>query len=488
LTTKLAITHAQPSDFSDDEVFALVDPAAPSGYRTRKGTVGGLKAVLDQRYTRQVDRAINVKDYGAAGDGSADDTAAIQAAISAAVARNGGLILFPSGTYKITSTISVTDPNIVLAGDGMDFLGTIQPFRDGAILVWGGAAGGTMVEFSAVAGASNNCLTSVGLFDLAVNGNSVAGIGVRIMSVWGGKWRFRVHNTTVAGVYCGCVASLGESRTTQANEFIVHIRQSSTDGDGLVLTGDANIGGPIPSAANTSFNLFKWVDIHHKNGVGIRMQDCDTNIFELARTTGVGTGEAVLLEGSNTDDAGVCRGNVFRLLSTNKSIVAKGTTSYTFPSRRNAVNYDIGNGTAAPTVETGASLWAIAGTRNIESDKGLIKPILGRSVSEIDTQRASFGTETVRISNGNGNHVRLVTSTAEWSLVLSSDNLVVNRITGSGFIQLTQDVKIVNRVGFNNASPLSKPTISGSRGGNAALASLLTALASYGLITDSTTA
>jgi hypothetical protein len=41
--------------------------------------------------------------------------------------------------------------------------------------------------------------------------------------------------------------------------------------------------------------------------------------------------------------------------------------------------------------------------------------------------------------------------------------------------------------GFNGSSPLTKPTVSGSRAGNAALASLLTALANYGLITDSTT-
>ena len=37
-------------------------------------------------------------------------------------------------------------------------------------------------------------------------------------------------------------------------------------------------------------------------------------------------------------------------------------------------------------------------------------------------------------------------------------------------------------------NPLAKPTVTGSRGSNAALASLLTALANYGLITDSTTA
>lgn len=40
-------------------------------------------------------------------------------------------------------------------------------------------------------------------------------------------------------------------------------------------------------------------------------------------------------------------------------------------------------------------------------------------------------------------------------------------------------------IGFFAATPAAKQTVSGSRGGNAALASLLTALATYGLITDS---
>ena len=43
-------------------------------------------------------------------------------------------------------------------------------------------------------------------------------------------------------------------------------------------------------------------------------------------------------------------------------------------------------------------------------------------------------------------------------------------------------------LGFYGTTPAAKPTISGSRGGNAALASLLTQLAGLGLITDSTTA
>lgn len=41
-------------------------------------------------------------------------------------------------------------------------------------------------------------------------------------------------------------------------------------------------------------------------------------------------------------------------------------------------------------------------------------------------------------------------------------------------------------LGFFNTTPTTKPTITGSRGGNAALADLLTKLAGLGLLTDST--
>ncbi len=43
-------------------------------------------------------------------------------------------------------------------------------------------------------------------------------------------------------------------------------------------------------------------------------------------------------------------------------------------------------------------------------------------------------------------------------------------------------------VGFLGTAPVAKQTVTGSRGGNAALASVLTALANFGLITDSSTA
>lgn len=58
----------------------------------------------------------NVKDYGAAGDGSTDDATAIQAAITAANSAGGGTVYFPSGDYVTDSMITLYS-DIELLGD-----------------------------------------------------------------------------------------------------------------------------------------------------------------------------------------------------------------------------------------------------------------------------------------------------------------------------------------------------------------------------------
>jgi hypothetical protein len=55
----------------------------------------------------------------------------------------------------------------------------------------------------------------------------------------------------------------------------------------------------------------------------------------------------------------------------------------------------------------------------------------------------------------------------------------------SGVAALTVDVNA--HLGFNGHATTAKPTVTGAKAGNAALASLLTALAAYGLVTDSST-
>ncbi len=56
----------------------------------------------------QANGAINVKDYGAVGDGIKDDTAAIQLAIDSAREQNVGEVYFPKGTYITVAPIKLT--------------------------------------------------------------------------------------------------------------------------------------------------------------------------------------------------------------------------------------------------------------------------------------------------------------------------------------------------------------------------------------------
>lgn len=61
----------------------------------------------------------SVKSYGAVGDGSTDDTTAIQNTINACVAGGGGYVYFPTGSYKITSGLSVVRSAVRFKGAGI---------------------------------------------------------------------------------------------------------------------------------------------------------------------------------------------------------------------------------------------------------------------------------------------------------------------------------------------------------------------------------
>ncbi len=60
---------------------------------------------------------LNVRDYGAVGDGTTDDTDAFRQAIDAA---EKGAVLVPAGRYVITGTLKIQKSDVVLRGEGPD--------------------------------------------------------------------------------------------------------------------------------------------------------------------------------------------------------------------------------------------------------------------------------------------------------------------------------------------------------------------------------
>jgi len=79
---------------------------------------------LTKARNRMIDEAfVNIKDFGATGDGVTDDAVAIQAAFSEANGTVSKTVYFPAGTYIVNSTI-ITNPNTTngdmpnITGDG----------------------------------------------------------------------------------------------------------------------------------------------------------------------------------------------------------------------------------------------------------------------------------------------------------------------------------------------------------------------------------
>lgn len=104
---------------------------------------------------------------------------------------------------------------------------------------------------------------------------------------------------------------------------------------------------------------------------------------------------------------------------------------------------------------------------------------------------------TMTVNNVNGVNLNGSDAGAPAEIVArgSDTNLGLNiraKGTGSGRLQAPDTTRKVEwssvGLGFYGTAPIAKPTATGSRGGNAALASLLTQLAALGLITDGTTA
>lgn len=112
----------------------------------------------------------DVHDYGAAGDGVADDTAEIQAALDAAYAAGGGIVQLHEGTYLVTSIArnwAASNISITIRGVGKKAT-TIQKTGGGASVI---------LDLSGTAPVQEPHFT---IEDLRVSGSSKGSHGIRV--------------------------------------------------------------------------------------------------------------------------------------------------------------------------------------------------------------------------------------------------------------------------------------------------------------------
>lgn len=205
---------------------------------------------------------VNVKDFGVYGDGTTDDTAAIQSAINASYVE-GGAVFFPPGTYLISDTIAL-QPKVILRGFS-PWLCTIKMKSH---------TNKNLVD------TGTNLSTDVGLEGLCLdgdvanqddNGASDNGIGVWFQYVNRAFMRHcHIKNTKRSGVFVGSstAANVSDSVWIESCQFTTC---GTTVVQGTPSNQQDNNGVSVSNASNV------WITDNHiyrAGGVGI---DCEKN-------------------------------------------------------------------------------------------------------------------------------------------------------------------------------------------------------------------
>lgn len=137
-----------------------------------------------------------ITDFGATGNGSTDDTAAIQTALNACSSGGafpGVKLLFPAGTYKVTGTLNLTYDNYNLSGEGpsasiISYSGALNTLANGIFYSPNDATNRSGFVFDGLRMTSNTA------------GGSVYGI---LVSGSGTNANWRINNCKFDGFFAG---------------------------------------------------------------------------------------------------------------------------------------------------------------------------------------------------------------------------------------------------------------------------------------------
>jgi hypothetical protein len=226
---------------------------------------------------------ISVKDFGAVGNGIVDDTAAIQAAINAACdnAFNataefdykgyGGTIFFPTGIYRITSTLEIYTGAVHLVGDGnwqsAIFLETVSSSVDAVrftrqtappgkpVSVGNGSGGGVYnlcIEMK-TAGTGRDALRVDGWAQIAIDHvwiKNAGRYGVFLGNVVAGSIHdIFVQNSKTAGIWIGVGGATGDTSTAlvASKLYVSGVTGDGTQSYGMWITDllGSSINGAI---------------------------------------------------------------------------------------------------------------------------------------------------------------------------------------------------------------------------------------------------
>jgi hypothetical protein len=284
-------------------------------------------ALTKVSYSMLTGAPANVKDYGAVGDGSTDDTAAMQAAITA-VATTGQGLYVPAGTYNITAVLSSAG-HLNMFGEGeksvLDFSGLTSSSS-------GITVTGTATEIQVVSSASVGNLSVVFasapslvagdvffLFDDAVLWNSIRAY------YFTGEW---LECKGVSGTTASTTTPLYSSYTPATVNAYKLDSKPKVSFKNLKLNGGVNIAGLL-KITFCDKPILENVIVYNENYQGVEIDRCYRPMLTNCVMYNKGTG--------TLDDYGL-------VISNSQKVQITGGDYY---SRRHGITIGGGSGIGA---------------------------------------------------------------------------------------------------------------------------------------------
>ena len=242
---------------------------------TQTGT-GAVARTVDNR----LKDGFSVKDFGAKGDGTTDDTTAFQAAIDAAeifiepatasdATRNQNnrcVIKIPSGIYKITSTLNINGPGVHLIGEG---------------------TAGTMILFS------TGSTTTGDLFDVnhasQAGGSVIQNIGFRGISFF----RTNTGNPTAGAAIKLGVVKHSYVQSCQFNGFYIDIHLQGTQEPCFIQecnffqNNNFSTSSQITGSSHIKSEAIQLTDSSYEKPVNINVSNCEFRTENKVKQHGV---------------------------------------------------------------------------------------------------------------------------------------------------------------------------------------------------------
>lgn len=160
---------------------------------------------------------VNVKGYGAKGDGVTDDVAAFQQAVTDLTASGGGILFIPPGQYVLSSPIVIANTDIVIDGAGVQL----------TQLFFTGSSG---IVYSST-NLFSDCIQIRNLSLITTTDNLYNGIDISFPSNQGSPWRNTIiENVTLSGTTSVSAYNDGSNNSqTGAQNWLnaIHVNDSA---------------------------------------------------------------------------------------------------------------------------------------------------------------------------------------------------------------------------------------------------------------------